>query len=239
MQEPNAMAYAVKLSQEDAEQTIFLPEFEGGDAATLDMEWEGRVFRGMDLAGCLMFGVPVPAELTRSVPKRLVMNTSGSQQGEGESKRFPDFGVGPWGGFHLVSEAFVDIVERLEPAKHQFLPIEETLDADRNAVGKRYFIMNILAKFNAVDVDRSSVRMEEKERTLRGIAAGKKVVLRTMHWIHGKPRVLVFKRSVVNGHHLWTGTTEDIVQTGFSDALFEAVHAAGLSPLQYTRADEI
>lgn len=236
MQGPNAMAYAVDLSMDDVDRTLFSPEFEGGEETTMDMEFAGRLFKGMNLDGCLMFAVPVPDGLLRSVPKRVIIDTARSQKGG--NQHLPDFGVGPRGGFGLVSEAFVDIVERLEPGKHQFLRIEETLDADRNPIAKRYFIANILARINAVDAEHSSVRIEEKERSLSGLR-GKTIVLKTMHWIPAKPRVLAFKRNIVNGHHLWRGTPEDIVSIGFSDVLFESVRAERLSPLEYIHADEI
>ena len=70
----DALAYAVDLSMDDLDPTLFFSEFEGGDAVTMDMEVDGRIFRGMDLQGCLMFNVPVPAELLRSVPKRIVID---------------------------------------------------------------------------------------------------------------------------------------------------------------------
>jgi len=226
------MAYAVALSQEDEEQTIFLPKFEGGDAGlTVDMEFNGRIIRGADLSGCLLVGRPIPPELFGSVPKRIIIPKD-------NEKYLPDFGVGPSGGFHLVSEAFVDIVQRLEPSRHQFLPIAETLDSGRTLINKRYFIMNIYTRINAVDIGHSTVRVEERERILRIGTERKTITIKTMHWQTGT-RKLVFKREQLEGRHIWRGTTEDIVEIGFSEELFRAVHTAGLSPLSYMRAEEI
>ena len=237
MQEPNAMAYAVDLSQEDLDHTLFFSEFEGGEAVAIDMAVNDRLLRGMDLQGCLMFGIPVPADLMRAVPKLLIVNRPRPQRGEGNFP--PDFGVGPWGGFHLVSEAFVDIVERLEPAKHQFLRIEETVDRGRNPIAKTYYLMNILTRLDAVDVDHSSVRIEERELTPRAIKGAKKITVKHMHWISGRSRVLTLKRGAIDGNHLWLGMAGDIIDVGFSNTLFNAVHSAKLSPLEYIRTEEI
>jgi hypothetical protein len=97
--------------------------------------------------------------------------------------------------------------------------------------------MNILRQFNAVDVKRSSVQMREVRRTLKLPTGNKAITIRLMDLV--KPEILVLKRDVIAGGHLWHGTTADIYQVFFSNDLHDAVLAAGLSPLTYEVAQEI
>jgi len=222
------MAYFVMLSGD--ERYSLDPRFEGGKDLSLDTRMpQGQVVH-MNLECCFSFHVPVPTELLGAVPSRIVAAPD-------KKGYLPDFGIAPWGGWKLVSRAFVDIVEQLEPGGHQFLPIAETVDRKGCAVAKQFFLMNILHQFNAVDVERSSVELREKHDS--PVFAGKeeKLVVRTMRLL--PPQRLVLKRALVAGHHLWHGTTEDIYLVFFSDELHDAVLAAGLSPLRYTRAEEL
>jgi len=223
------VAYFVRLTL-DEEQTLD-PEFEGGKPELrLDMMApQGHLVRGMNLEGCFRYHIRVPPELLESMPTRIVVKP-------GDGGYLPDFGFAPWGGWKLVSQAFVNIVERLEPGVHEFLPIAETLDKQGRLVDKRFFLMNILQQFNAVDAEQSSVKINEHHHS--SVTNGKKLefTYQTMQLV--EPRRLVLKRALVARHHLWHGTTRDIYHVFFSDALHHAVHAANLSPLKYFHAEE-
>jgi hypothetical protein len=217
------------------------PRFEGGmQELRLDMTHpEGHPLRGMDLRGCIRQHLRVPPELLGSMPLRIVIRAR-------KGKSPPDFGLAPWdwrgvlapewGGGGLVSESFVNIVERLEPDRHQFLPIPETVDKIGRNIEKQYFLMNILQQINAVDVERSSVSFREMHHS--PMIEGKKLEFtsRTMQFL--KPYTLVLKRPLITGHHLWHGTNNDIFHVFFSRELYDAVHAANLSPLEYLQAEE-
>src|SRR5262245_50549753 len=224
------MAYFVDLPIED--ELSLDPDYEGGKKdLKLDMMVpQGHLVRGMNLEGCFRYHVRVPPELVESMPTRIVVTP-------GKGRSLPDFGVAPWGGWKLVSDAFVDIVERIEPCVHEFLPITETVDSQSRAIDKRFFLMNILQQFNAVDVERSSVEFVEEHYPNMINGKQEKITIRIMRLV--EPRILVLKRSLVAGHHLWHGTLEDIYRVFFSDELHDAVHAAGLSPLRYERAQEV
>jgi hypothetical protein len=223
------MAYFVSLPADD--RYWLDAKFEGGKDSRVDMRVpQGHLVRGMDLETCLKYHVRVPPELLGAVPTRIVVTP-------GKEGDLPDFGLAPWGGWKLVSRAFVDTVERLEPGGHEFLPIAETVDQSGRSVDKRFFLMNILQQFNAVDVEKSNVKIRETHHDI--VAEGKRVTFtaRTMGLV--KPHRLVLKRALIAGHHLWHGTTEDIYLVFFSDQLHDAVREAGLSPLQYFHAEEV
>src|SRR5262245_54540955 len=107
------VAYFVTLPLD--EEKRLAPKFEGGrkDLKLDMMVPEGFLARGMNLRSCFQFHVRVPPELLGSVPTRLIVKP-------GEGGYLPDFGLAPWGGWGLVSQAFVDIVEGLEPGAHEF-----------------------------------------------------------------------------------------------------------------------
>jgi len=224
------VAYFVALIL-DEEQTLDA-EFEGGKPELkIDMMVpQGHLVRGMNLQGCFRYHIRVPPELLESMPTRIVVKPD-------EGGYLPDFGFAPWGGWKLVSQAFVNIVERLEPGVHEFLPIAETLDQQGGFVEKRVFLMNILQQFNAVDAEQSSVKINEYHHS--STTDGKKLEFsyQTMQLV--EPRRLVLKRTLVAGYHLWHGTTQDIYHVFFSDTLHDAVRAASLSPLSYFHAEEV
>ena len=224
------VAYFVTLPAEDDQ--WLLPKFEGGTKGLeLDMVVpQGHLVRGISLQGCFRHHVRVPAKLIASVPTRIVVTP-------GMAGYLPDFGVGPWGGWTIVSNAFVDLVEALEPGVHEFLPIAETVDHQGCAIEKRFFLMNVLQQFNAVDVERSSVEFQEDHYFHMIDGKQEKFTTRIMRLV--EPRILVLKSALVAGHHLWHGTSKDIYRVFFSAQLHDAVLAAGLSPLQYFSAEEV
>src|SRR5262245_31574674 len=153
------VAYVVMLPLD--EEKRLAPKFEGG-TANLEVDMiapQGHPLRGMNLGGCFGHHLRVPPELLSAVPARIVVRP-------GKGRCLPDFGLAPWGGWSLVSQAFVDIVERLEPGTNQFLPIAETVDHKGHAIVKRFFLMNILQQLNAVDAERSSVEFQETHHVL-------------------------------------------------------------------------
>jgi hypothetical protein len=224
------VAYLVTLTLD--EQETLDPEFEGGNQnLRCDIvDVGGSLLRGIDLQFCFTSHIRIPSKLLGSVPTRVIVKPT-------EGDYLPDFGFAPWGGWKLVSQAFVNIVERLEPGVHEFLPIAKTFDQKGRLIDKRFFLMNILQQFNAVDVERSSVKFNEHHHS--SATDGKKLEFsyKTMQLI--EPRRLVLKRALVVGHHLWHGTTQDIYHVFFSNALHDAVRAVGLSSLRYNRAEEV
>jgi hypothetical protein len=224
------MAYFVTLP--DDEDEWLAPKFEGG-VSGLDFDMvvpQGHLVRGMNLEGCLRYHIRVPEQLLASIPTRMVVRP-------GKEGYLPDFGIAPWGGWKLVSQKFVDVVEKLEPGEHEFLPIAETVDSEGRLIEKRYFLMNILQQFNEVDVDRSSVVLRESHHALVVNGKREEFTVRTMGLI--KPRLFSLKRDIIMGHHLWHGTDEDIYHVFFSQALHDAVRASELSPLQYFLAEDV
>lgn len=225
------MAYFVTLPLED--EHWLDPEFKGGrsDLKVDMLVPRGHLARGVNLEGCLMYHVRVPPELIASVPSCIAVTPR-------KDGYLPDFGIAPWGGWKLVSESFVELVERLEPGIHEFLPIAETVDRKGNDLGKRFFLMNILQQFDAVDVERSSVEINEKIYLLTDVnGAQREASVRTMSL--KAPYMLVLKRSLTIGRHLWHGSNGSIYHIFFSQELHDAVRAAKLSPLNYSPAQEV
>jgi hypothetical protein len=223
------LAYLVDLPI--TEQERLDPKFEGGTVLQFDMiAPEGYPLREMDLGTCIQLHLRVPPELLGSVPTRVAVRVR-------KGKNLPDFGLAPWGGWGLVSEAFVNIIEKLEPETHQFLQIADTVDRKGHKLEKRYFLMNILQQINAVDTERSSVKINEHQARIPASDGTKRnFTFRTMAFL--QPYTLVLTRALIAGHHLWHGTNKDLYRVFFSQELYEAVRADNLSPLEYLHADE-
>ena len=67
-----------------------------------------------------------------------------------------DFGV--LGPCYVVSEAFRDLIVDLEPGAHQFADLE-VLRRDGSPHPKRFFQINILNRVDAIDADKSDVKI--------------------------------------------------------------------------------
>ena len=128
-------------------------------------------------------------------------------------KTFPDFlhVTNNW----IVSEAFKDMVESLEPGVHQFFPVE-VIRKSGEPVEKTYFFFNILRMLDPIIVERSDVQWQT-------LTSGLKVLLPT-----GKKRVL--RRSVIAGCHVWRDAhmREHVY---LSDELVELMQKAKLKKL--------
>ena len=184
-----AVAYLVTLPLD--EEKRLAPTFDGGiQGLSVDMMLpQGFRVREMDLWTCLQLHVRVPPELSRAIPTRVVVRP-------GKQGYLSDFGLTPWGGWGLVSEAFVQIAEQLEPNTNEFLPIAETLDHRGRAIEKRFFLMNILQQFNAVDVENSTVEIYERQRSTRAAdGTERQHAIRTMRFL--QPHTLVLKGALI------------------------------------------
>lgn len=197
--------------------------FTGGDQGCVEeIEYDG-IIRKFDLDLCLQFRVWAPAGLEASAPSRLTINS--------RSKSPPDFGYGPWGGFQLVSESFVDIVEDLDPGVHQFIRIPETYIKGGLKIEKTYYIMNVIKTIDALDIENSNLRIEK-----RRIYSTSDVVFGTKFHIN-IPFKLSFYRDKIGDINMWHGSSQDINRLFFSQRLFGELLARKLSPLPYLAVD--
>jgi hypothetical protein len=125
----------------------------------------------------------------------------------------------------------VQLLEQLEPAAHQFLPISETVDPKGRALERRFFLLNILTELSAVDVEHSTVEW----RTLPGDTA---CFLR-MKPGPMKDQKLVLRKAIIADHHLWKGSREQLAGYTFcSDLLRAEMNARGLSKLWLEYCEE-
>ncbi len=115
-------------------------------------------------------------------------------------------------GLYSVSEKFRNIVERLEPSVHQFVPVE-FFWGDGSPAAKRYwfFVCNRL----------DSVSREETTKELRNL------------WkASAKNGEFVFSRAQIGGHHIWQ---DKFMPAGYgpfiSDVLYDALVDAGIEGL--------
>ena len=102
--------------------------------------------------------------------------------------RLPDVFVlsSGWG----VSDLVRDMVEELEPGVHQFLPAEITAKG-RERPEKRYWFLHICNRVDAIDPDKSVLRVDDKGR---------------YHWDRlpaGEQARMVLRKEVIAGKCLW------------------------------------
>ncbi|MEQ1577774.1 MAG: DUF1629 domain-containing protein [Hyphomicrobium sp.] len=225
------MAYMIFTSTDDRDNLSY--RLEGGNPKqpTIDrVAPDGTPRNGQSISGCFMDSMRVPSPLLVSVPKRIIIK--------------------PWrGGFiadfakasdymtYIVSDRFVDIVERLEPGAHEFLPIAETVDNKGQPIARRFFLLNVLTRLACIDVERSTVEWKDTSFEFQG------------KWIESimlniKPGVInqqkfVAIRDVIKGHHLWRGNKEGLLgQYYCSNRLHDEMRTAGLSPFWFIPMDE-
>jgi hypothetical protein len=220
------MAYRLESSLKDRDNLDY--EFEGGipGLATDNLkDQDGRPIKGADLMGCFMSSRRVPSELMPAIPTRLVVRPA-------SDGFIPDFGMAATLGGRLVSDRFVALVERLEPNRHQFIPLEECVDRKGRPLGRAFFLMNVLTRLEAIDVERSDVSWE----TIRFADQTEATMLVPKGYMNLK---LVLRRQVIQGHHVWRGGRNGLIGFYFiSDDLHESMKEAKLSALRLTKCEE-
>ena len=166
-----------------------------------------------------------PKEFNAAVPTRMVIQAKGDGY-------VPDFAPAAEYEANLVTDRFVNLVERLEPGVHQFFEIQNVVDRAGRSVAKRFYLMNVLTRLDAVIEERSDVHwvpVHEK--------SDQRVLVMKMG-LGRKPK-LVLRKSVIQGHHVWLGIEGKLsVHRFFSNELHDEIVRAGLSPLVYRKCDE-
>lgn len=200
-------------------------EFVGGDVSlAIDALFhDGHVLRGYRLRDCLGYCIPIPDVLMKAVPRRIVVTPC-------KDGFVPDFGYAADYGCYVVSNRFVEILERLEPGVHQFLEIPECVTKSGQPLAFRFFLLNIRTRLSAIDVEKSFVHW---------LPSGA-----DWNYLQFKPgpgnlHKLVLKKSVIEGHHLWNGSREQFATYTFcSEVLRVAMSGAGLSEMRLRWCDE-
>jgi hypothetical protein len=221
------MAYLVRGSSKEPDLLNY--ELQGGNPElAIGVPYEGRVLRGSGLATFFSFSLPVPPEMMPAVPTRIIVEPRSDAP-------LPDFGMtGPavMLSSALVSDRFVTLVERLEPRVHQFLRINECVDRRGRALGRSFFLMNVLTRLEAINVERSDVEWKTTRFPDR-------TEMTTLISKSGMSPKLILRREVIDDHHLWRGGPKGLFGLYFiSNELHDLIKQAGLSPLRLTRCEE-
>ena len=223
------MAYLVHHDMNDRE--ILDYHFEGGEPVEMDLESDGQLIpRGMvlprmKLSNCIQLSMRAPDAFKAAVPTRMIVKPK-------EDGYVPEFAPGAEYSDYLVSGSFRDLVERLEPSVHQFFPIREVVDASGRSLQKRFYLMNILSRLDAVIEELSDVhwvRVSDKSDAR---------VLAMRRGLGRKPR-LVLSRDAVEGHHVWLGARSKLPTSRFfSDLLHHELVRGNFSSLDYLKCEE-
>ena len=121
---------------------------------------------------------------------------------------------------HLsVSREIKDVIEALEPERHQFFPVsiqrkgggKPILAKDSTPLQEPYYLLHPGVRLDAVWIEKSDVKVHQ---------FGSQPAL--VHARLGADKV-VLRREVVEGHHLWSGQWHLGGKVFFSDTLFQIV----------------
>jgi hypothetical protein len=123
-----------------------------------------------------------------------------------------------------VSQEVNDIVERLEPGVHQFLPVTLRNGKRGQTLEMPYYHMIVLTKIEAIDVDRSE--------SLTYGRLGKRPPAASVGFSFN-PHVAI-DAAAVQGHHLWRDPWMTM-RFFMSDALFDALAKAKLKGFTSTK----
>lgn len=224
------MAYEISLPSSDRDYLDC--RLEGGDPKNPKMDLmhpEGFLARGSTISGCFSSSIPVPPEFMASLPKRIIIKPYRGF--------IPDFSFG--GDFNgwVVTDQMVEIVERLESNVHQFFEIPEAITTKGELIPKKFFLMNVLTRLAAIDIERSRVEWHVRNYEVHG----KKVESRTLVEKAGpmKDDLLILSKNAIGHHHLWRGNKQGLMGQHFcSNAVYEEMVQAGLSALRIRKLEE-
>jgi hypothetical protein len=152
-------------------------------------------------------GAPVSDEF---MPTRLRWN--------GPRREIPDFTFS--NGMFCVSEKFKQVIERFEPGKHQFFPVE--ISWKNGEIAGRHYLFFFTTTLDAIEPNLTTLPRHHS------------------HWMLtelGKGHRLVFDSDIVNGHHIWR-ERHATPAPYISDALAAAISEAKLTGPALVRREE-
>lgn len=115
-----------------------------------------------------------------------------------------------------VTARLRDLIEKLEPGRHQFWPAE-IMQRSGEAYPSAYFFLRVLSQLDAFDKDKSDPACWERSVRILKIAAPKKA------HVHG----IALLRSVIAGHHIWRGfVSPETGISGFNFYISDTLKAA-------------
>lgn len=227
----NAMAYMIRTSSEDRDNLNY--RLEGGNPRqpTIDtVAPDGTPRNGQSLSGSIMDSIRVPEPLLVAVPKRIIIKPC-------EDGFIADFAKASDYFTYIVSDRFVDIVERLEPSVHEFLPIAETIDNKGQPLPRRFFLLNVLTRLACIDVERSTVEWKDNSFEYQGKRIESIMLAESPGPIN--TRKFVARKDAIGSHHLWRGNVKGLMGRYFcSNRLHDEMQAAGLSKFWFEPMDE-
>lgn len=117
-----------------------------------------------------------------------------------------------------VSAKVKDVIERFEPGVHQFFPIQFLWKDGQLAADRFWFV-----PCNRLDtVDRAKTTFE----------------FRNLWYLDGSKKELVFNRSQIGNHHVWIDKFIVMPTPAISEALKDALDAAGVTGAHYQHFPE-
>lgn len=225
------MAYMMFTSSEDKDNLNY--RLEGGNprAPTVDtVAPDGAPRKGQPISGCFMDSMRVPEQLLVSVPQRIIVTPCADGF-------IADFAKASDYMTYIVSDRFVDIVERLEPGVHEFLPIAQAVDDKGHPLARRFFLLNVLTRLAAIDVERSTVERKDMSFEFEGKRFESIMLAESPGPIN--TRGFVARKKVIAGNHLWRGNKDGLMGRYFcSSRLHDEMQAAGLSQFWFVPMDE-
>ena len=134
-----------------------------------------------------------------------------------------------------VSAEVRALIEALEPGRHQFFDVvikrergkRPILRRDGTVLDTPYYLFNSTERLDAVLIEKSEVEVKIYNNGLCIVDA----------WSHNKPKT-VLRRSVIEGHHVWTGQYQLGHDMFFSDTLTQAVLDRKWKGLSFTPLKE-
>lgn len=132
-----------------------------------------------------------------------------------------------------VTAQLRDLIEKLEPGRHQFWPVE-IIQRSEEAHPSAYFMLRVLSRLDAFDKDKSDPTCWEKSVRILKIAAPKK------EHAYG----IALSRRVIANQHIWRGfVSPESGISGFdfyvSDTLKAVIDAAGLKMPPFYQLKEV
>lgn len=139
-------------------------------------------------------------------------------------------------GLLCVSDKFKNIVEKIEPGVHQFIPFE-VVGAGKKHVADMWFMV-VCNRLDSVDREQTTLILYRDAMWLPASDVGREHW--PMNYDPSKPNKLVFSRAQIGDHHLWFDK-----HIGFSivplasDKLVESLVEAGVTGISFSEREAV
>ena len=190
------MPFMVRPSMDGAEHSIVRVQDERSKSRQfkeIDV-LHNNVMRPVSLRGCFALGIPIPNELLDDLPYSVQIFPT-------ETKKYSNYTAEGTYGAPIVSSKFLDLLNSIEPNRHQSLAINRSVNENWQQISRPYHFLNVdRSAVPTVDLSNSDVEVKEYHNVK---------IYAVKEGVGPVPRIAMFN-DAIKSRHLWRNSISEL-----------------------------